>query len=478
MTHARGTALKLILLLSDFFTFVLAYLIGLGGLWIYGDYQSWDQYNQWWLGVGRSHSWAFLAFVLFCIFRFYSLGSYSERRPFWDELRLFLSVIFTIAALHGVVVLIAKWPFVRGVWLLSWVAAALLIPLTRKLVRSLLARLGYWNKKTVIVGNKETANSAYLAMVSEPHLGFEITQFISLDEKPSQIAASKIKVENVDSKNLISRLKALGEIEIVIALEDTEFNQHQGLIEEMTLHFPELHFVPSLSGLPLFEMEPHHFFSHEVLILKSRNNLHFRPRVWLKRTFDITASLSAILILSPLLLWVALKIRFSGPKVLFKHRRVGQEGKSFNCYKFRTMALNSEQLLKELLEKDQEARREWEEKMKITDDPRVTSIGKFLRKTSLDELPQLWNVLRGDMSLVGPRPIVDKEISRYGNRIDFYTSVKPGITGLWQVSGRSDTDYKTRVQLDTWYVKNWTLWYDIAILFKTIRVVINRSGAY
>lgn len=460
MTRSHRTIPKIALLLSDFLTFVGAYLIGIAGLTIYGDYQTTEQFNQWWNGVGRSHSWAFLAFVLFSVFRFYSLGTYSERRPFWDELRVFFSVIFTIAILHGVVVLIAKWPFVRGVWLLSWSAAAILIPITRHLTRKLLSQLGLWKTKTLIIGTGETAKGVHRAMASEPQLGFEVIEFLPI------------------SSDLISKLKSHKDIHIVIALEESELSQNQSLIEEMTLHFPELHFVPSLSGLPLFEMDPYHFFSHEILILKSRNNLHFRPRIWLKRSFDVTASLGAILALSPLLLWVALRIRLSGPKVLFKHRRVGQSGRSFNCYKFRTMALNSDQLLKELLEKDPVARKEWEEKMKITDDPRVTSIGNFLRKTSLDELPQLWNVLRGDMSLVGPRPIVEKEISRYGNRIEFYTSVKPGITGLWQVSGRSDTDYKTRVQLDTWYVKNWTLWYDIAILFKTIRVVLNRSGAY
>lgn len=464
MNRTYRTLPKFLLLLSDFSSFVLAYFIGLAGLTIYGDYQSSEQFNQWWIGVGRSHSWAFLAFVLFCIFRFYSIGVYSDRRPFWDELRIFLSVIFTIAVLHGVVVLIAKWPFVRGVWLLSWGAAALLIPFTRILTRRLLTRAGLWRKKTLIIGTGETARSAHSAMQSEPHLGLQVIDLIPIT--PDLI----MKIKSIT--------KAHREIQIVIALEDNEISQNQALIEEMTLHFPELHFVPSLSGLPLFEMEPFHFFSHEILILKSRNNLHFRPKIWLKRSFDITASLAAILLLSPLLIWVALRIRFSGPKVLFKHRRIGQSGRSFNCYKFRTMALNSDQLLKELLEKDPAARREWEEKMKITDDPRVTSIGKLLRKTSMDELPQLWNVLRGDMSLVGPRPIVEKEIERYGNRIEFYTSVKPGITGLWQVSGRSDTDYKTRVQLDTWYVKNWTLWYDIAILFKTINVVLSRSGAY
>lgn len=469
---------KFSLLLGDFLAFTLAFAVGLLTLKLYGDYQTWDQINQWWITAGRPHAWAYLAFVLFCIFRFYSAGVYSERRPFWDELRLFFSVIFTIAALHGVVVLIAKWPFVRIIWLVGWLSAALLIPLTRYLLRRLLSKIGYWKLRTIIIGSQETAVSAYFALLSEPQLGFEIVQCLTFGPERDSRIPKELNVEQIRPDQLIEKLKGQSRLQIIIALEDAELSLYKNLIEEMTLHFPELQFVPSLSGLPLFEMEPHHFFSHEVLILKSRNNLHFRPRIWLKRSFDISASMVILTLLAPVLLWIALRIRLAGPKVLFKHRRIGQSGKTFNCYKFRTMAINSDQILTDLLAKNPAIKKEWEEKMKITNDPRITTIGHFLRKTSLDELPQLWNVLRGDMSLVGPRPIVDKEIERYGNRFDFYTSVKPGITGLWQVSGRSDTDYKTRVQLDTWYVKNWTLWYDIAILFKTFRVVLNRSGAY
>ncbi|MBZ1862174.1 sugar transferase, partial [Klebsiella pneumoniae] len=134
--------------------------------------------------------------------------------------------------------------------------------------------------------------------------------------------------------------------------------------------------------------------------------------------------------------------------------------------------------LEELLQSDPQAKAEWDATFKLKDDPRVTSIGKFLRKTSLDELPQLFNVLRGEMSLVGPRPIINAELERYSEEVDYYLLGKPGMTGLWQVSGRSDVDYETRVYLDAWYVKNWSMWNDIAILFKTIGVVVKKDGAY
>jgi lipopolysaccharide/colanic/teichoic acid biosynthesis glycosyltransferase len=142
------------------------------------------------------------------------------------------------------------------------------------------------------------------------------------------------------------------------------------------------------------------------------------------------------------------------------------------------MVVDANAVLAELLERDPQARLEWDRDFKLKNDPRVTRIGAFLRRTSLDELPQLWNVIRGEMSLVGPRPIVQDELARYGDDVCYYLMARPGMTGLWQVSGRNDADYATRVYLDAWYVRNWSLWYDIAILFKTVRVVFKRDGAY
>jgi lipopolysaccharide/colanic/teichoic acid biosynthesis glycosyltransferase len=146
--------------------------------------------------------------------------------------------------------------------------------------------------------------------------------------------------------------------------------------------------------------------------------------------------------------------------------------------KFRSMVVNADQMLKQLLDTDPQARAEWESGFKLKNDVRVTRIGRFLRRTSLDELPQLWNVMRGEMSLVGPRPIVDEELARYGADVKYYLQVRPGMTGLWQVSGRSNTDYATRVSLDVDYVKNWSVLRDVVILFKTIRVVVKGHGAY
>ena len=183
--------------------------------------------------------------------------------------------------------------------------------------------------------------------------------------------------------------------------------------------------------------------------------------------------------ISPLLLTIVILIKMDSPgPAFYGHRRVGAGGKHFRCWKFRTMYTNAEQLLDKFLQGNPHLRAEWEQTFKLRDDPRVTRVGRFLRKTSLDELPQLWNVLLGQMSLVGPRPIVDAEISRYDAVYELYQRIKPGISGFWQVSGRSDTSYAERVKLDAYYVHNWSVWLDLVILVRTVGIVMLGRGAY
>jgi len=198
-----------------------------------------------------------------------------------------------------------------------------------------------------------------------------------------------------------------------------------------------------------------------------------------KETIDRVGAFVMILLLFPLFLFLStcIKLTSKGP-VFFVQERVGLHKRRFRMYKFRTMVPNANQVLDEYLEKNPELRLEWETTFKLQNDPRVTRSGKILRKLSLDELPQLWNVLKGEMSLVGPRPIVDDEIRYYGERYDLYSFVMPGITGLWQVSGRNDTSYEDRVNLDEYYVRNWSIWMDIFILTRTASVVLRRKGAY
>lgn len=197
-----------------------------------------------------------------------------------------------------------------------------------------------------------------------------------------------------------------------------------------------------------------------------------------KRTLDFIGSLLLIIIISPILIIIAFLIRQDGGSSFYYQERVGYGGKIFKCLKFRSMVVNSKERLEEVLANSSEARTEWEKDFKLKNDPRVTSIGSFLRKTSLDELPQLFNVLKGDMSLVGPRPVVEDELRRYGSLEGKYLSTRPGMTGLWQVSGRNDTTYRERVSLDCYYVDNWKIHTDLFLLVKTLTVVFYGRGAY
>jgi Undecaprenyl-phosphate galactose phosphotransferase WbaP len=197
-----------------------------------------------------------------------------------------------------------------------------------------------------------------------------------------------------------------------------------------------------------------------------------------KRQLDLLGALVLAIVFSPLMLVILVMMHGSGGPVIYKHRRVGRDGRMFECLKFRTMVPNADQILRDLLERDPALKAEWVEDHKLRNDPRITQLGRFLRRTSLDELPQIWNVVRGEMSLVGPRPVVREELLRYGRNVGAYLAAKPGITGLWQVTGRNNTDYRRRVVLDTYYVRNQNLALDLFILVKTTGVVVRGKGAY
>ena len=198
-----------------------------------------------------------------------------------------------------------------------------------------------------------------------------------------------------------------------------------------------------------------------------------------KRYFDVCVALSSIILWLPLLCLIAIAVKFADPgPVFYRHRRVGRDGKAFECLKFRTMVVDADAILHRHLSSDCDAAREWAENHKLKTDPRITPLGAVLRKTSLDELPQLFNILCGDMSFVGPRPIVVAEVAKYGECIAQYMCARPGLTGPWQVSGRNDVGYTRRIWLDSEYVENWSLWHDFVIIIKTFRVVVTSRGCY
>jgi undecaprenyl-phosphate galactose phosphotransferase len=237
--------------------------------------------------------------------------------------------------------------------------------------------------------------------------------------------------------------------------------------------------LPRISRLPLINSEFFSSINHKGMALYVKNKLLHPGERAIKSVFDKVLSVILFILFLPLLLilYVIVYISSKGDPI-YKQKRVGEGGRRFNIYKFRTMRVDADKMLEEILENDPVKKAEWEKEFKLKEDPRITKVGKFLRRTSLDELPQLFNVFQGKMSLVGPRPIIEDEIPKYGEYFDYFTAVKPGITGLWQVSGRNDIPYDERVRLDVWYVRNWSMELDIMILVKTAAIVLMRKGSY
>ncbi|MCB1884170.1 MAG: undecaprenyl-phosphate galactose phosphotransferase WbaP [Geminicoccaceae bacterium] len=415
-----------------------------------------------------------------CIVVFQQLGHYSRRRQFWQEVGDVILAAGVSFLLHAALLYLLKINFSRLWMMTSWVLIAFLIPLSRQVTKRVSLSLGGWKQRTVIVGTGEIARETASIYAADPHLGYDVVAFID----PWQEAPARMRVEEREvpvhklARDDVTLPSWLGRPHVVVALDLNDLPGRETLIEKLSLYHGDIDVISPVRGLPISNARVSHFFSYDILSLRICNNL---ARPWsqvLKRAFDIVAASAMLVFLAPLLGVIALLVRSGGAPVVFAHTRVGRHGRLFQCLKFRTMVPDARTVLNRLLASDPEARAEWERSYKLKDDPRITAFGAFLRKTSLDELPQLWNVLRGDMSLVGPRPVVADEIERYGDAKAYYYEVRPGLTGLWQISGRSDLDYDRRISLDTWYVRNWTLWYDVLILFKTLLTVPAKAGAY
>ena len=414
---------------------------------------------------------------IICIGWFWTrLRHYSYRKPFWFEMKELLRTLVIFAIIELSVIAFSKWQSSRYLWVLTWTFAMIMVPVGRALSRRLLNRLGCWKKTTVIIGTGKNASDACLALRSEESLGFDVKYMFGAN--PGYADKTKDIIYLNDEDWLLSHFDEKV-VQFVIAVESDESDVREYWLKTLSKNgFRHVSVIPTTRGLPLYGTDMAFLFSHELMIFRVNNNLAKRTSRFVKRTFDIICSILIILVSSPLLAFLYYKVTRDGGPAIYGHMRVGRHGKLFPCYKFRSMVLNSQEVLQQLLDSDLEARAEWERDFKLKNDPRITPVGRFIRKTSLDELPQLFNVLRGQMSLVGPRPIISEELVRYDENVDYYLMAKPGMTGLWQVSGRNDVDYDTRVYFDSWYVKNWSLWNDIAILFKTVKVVLHRDGAY
>ncbi|MGC3964395.1 MAG: undecaprenyl-phosphate galactose phosphotransferase WbaP [Rhodocyclaceae bacterium] len=418
----------------------------------------------------------------FSILIFWYRSHYDRRMPVWDETLQIIKLVLCGAMLNGALVFFSAMWTSRGATLLAWASLIVLFPLARWGARRTLRAMGCWQRPTIIVGMGNNAIDTAKAVTSEPQMGLAVSAFVAapgdaIVRSAIRVGERSVPVLPYDAVESLSSSEAL-KAQLIVAMDQGGLRRQQWLVGMLARERKEVAVVPDFRGLPLHGLSVNHFHSEEVLMLRVNNVLAQPLARWTKRVIDIVVSAGVMLIFSPLFVYLLCRIKADGGPAVFAHMRIGKGGKPFPCYKFRTMVINSADVLRKLLESDPERRAEWERDFKLKDDPRVTPIGGFLRRTSLDELPQLWNVLRGDMSLVGPRPIVAAELERYGEHQGLYLAARPGMTGLWQVSGRSDTSYAYRVMLDGRYVKNWSVWSDFVILFRTAFVVLRGQGAY
>lgn len=347
----------------------------------------------------------------------------------------------------------------------------------RYVLKQTLGKMALLRTPVLIVGAGLTADAVVREFQKDSGLNYEVIGFLE-DHEPKTEYALEYPILGgfADLEKVVNET---GVQHVLIAAPGLPQEQLASLLYRAQSICSDVGVVPNLVAVPMSNVQAESYYDARIMILHVQNNLSKWTNRAVKRIFDVAMTIFGGLLIFPILLGVAFWVYRDSPgPVIYKHRRVGKDGKEFDCYKFRSMCVDSAERLQKLLETDPEARKEWETSFKLKNDPRITRSGAFLRKTSLDELPQLLNVLKGEMSLVGPRPIVQKEVPRYGAYIKEYYMVRPGITGMWQVSGRSDIDYPERVRMDSWYVHNWSIWLDILMLWRTIKVVVKRNGAY
>ncbi len=430
-----------------------------------------------------------LFFVWMCpivLYIFFSKGHYTQRVPWWSQVQNILSICLIAFIMDGFIRFALDMSFSRLLIGFSWVYVFFLTLIGRQIVYAVSRGKGIWRISTVIIGDIDTVTDSLFAFSADKYTGYDIRTVILDDNKdlnfnstPSQYGSIEVIKGQIDYQSYIEEnIDSF----FVISLENFRGEERDKLINTLTDLKALYAIVPPVSRVSLFEMEPRYFFGYDIMLLHAKTSILSPTGRLIKRLMDISASAIALLLLSPIMLTVmaCLKLEGQGGSCFYGGYRIGRNGKKFKCWKFQSMEPNSDHLLHELLERDPQAKADWEEFRKLKQpDPRVTTkTARIIRKTSIDELPQLWNVLIGDMSLVGPRPILDDEVELFGETINLYYKVSPGITGLWQVSGRSDASFDRRVYWDGWYVRNWSLWGDIVILIKTLRVVLYGSGAY
>ena len=404
--------------------------------------------------------------------------SYTRNKQFWRIIAgIFKACVYAIFNCVILLYIIHISEFISRLYMgFLGIFAFLFIVLFRYIIKKLLDAFQVLKEPVLLMGSGKNAAQILQHVKNDIGLNYQFIGYLT-NPKDDEIAKQLPCLGTfADAANVI---QGTGVRKVLVVAPELAQTQIEDIIYELQPLVSSIGFIPDMGTMPLSTMDIESLVDGHLVMFQMRNNLKNRGNRILKIVFDWLLTLIGTICIFPILALIAIWIYLDSPgPVIFKHRRVGKDGKEFDCYKFRSMCIDADLKLKELLENNPEARKEWKKDFKLKEDPRITKSGAFLRKTSLDELPQIFNVLKGEMSLVGPRPIIQAEVPRYGKYISDYYLVRPGITGLWQTSGRNDIDYNERVQMDTWYVRNWNIWFDIVLLWRTFKAVLAGKGAY
>jgi len=363
----------------------------------------------------------------------------------------------------------------RQIFLTTWLSALVAVPLLRAGVRRALCRQPWWGVPVAVLGAGATGAQVVGLLQRRPWLGLRPVAL--LDDDPAKQGAEVAGQRVGGTLAELPRLRDEGVRHAILAMPGLPAERLSRMLDQLGDHLRHVFIAPALPGSPDVIAETREFAN--TLVLEVRQNLLLPEARMVKRALDVITVSAGLLLCWWVFAAIALAVKLSSPgPVFYGQKRIGRSGREFRAWKFRSMVKDADAQLATYLAAHPELREQWEGTHKLKDDPRVTWIGRILRRTSLDELPQLWNILGGEMSLVGPRPIVQDEIAKYGAHFELYQKVRPGLSGLWQVSGRSDTTYAERVALDCYYVRNWSVWIDLVVLARTVRVVLLGKGAY
>lgn len=433
----------------------------------------------------RRYYYFFLCF--FILLRFVVKGHYSRRMPWLGQVEGIIKTIGFAALFDAFNYYFLGNPTFPALIIFNWCMCALFLIVIRYMALTLISYSKNWELPIILVGDSRMIMDSFYAFYADGHTGYQVkVVLLTRSDDPgfdlSFLPKSHPSVElRKDPENFGPFIEDNRQYYYIFGMDELRGPDREKFTRALNISQVEYGVIPQTKSLDVYGTEPHYFFGNDVMILHRRDSIRSPSGRFIKRAMDIGATALVMPFLAILtgIVYTMKKLEKSTTPVFYGGKRVGMKGELFNCWKFCTMRTDGDAVLSDLLEKDPAVRAEWQKFQKLKNDPRIDSkISKILRKTSLDELPQLWSVFIGDMSLVGPRPILEFQIGDYGDMVEQYYAVRPGLTGLWQVSGRNETSFQQRVYWDSWYIRNWSLWYDIVILFKTVKVLLTGSGAY